>query len=221
MTAPHQSARTVSFYATDNNFTERLLATRSLLSVDTDEARIASVRNIESQPFQPGQLVQREGGRGTRRHARTLSRARFIRARSLHRRAMHRDLPIVVAGFTRVKACVFVFARASVITWVRCFSTSSVERRGATLSRRTCIERSPLRRDIYVSDNVSDCPHAHVRARAQIYTHIHIYVSIPAVSTPADPHGGEDNGDPIATRPLAAFTARAHDRYRARWFRNS
>lgn len=163
-----------------NNFTERLFAASSLLSVDTDMARVASYE-ISFPAWSVGSFVWRREKRGEM-HALSFSH-------------------VFIHTFTILPSkCIAICARHVCIAFARTFvGTSWVQRRLITLffhnvlqfTRRTDVaengERARHRRDTYVSGNLSDGPAS--------TSYIHVSIPLASYRTFVTPHsGGENSG---------------------------
>lgn len=150
-----------------NNFTERLFATSSLLSVDTTrQARLPvlrATRNIESQAFQPGRsvgLFARSVERGTRRDAGTLSRPVYTSARRTAEQCI-----AICTLYDYTCDCICVYASGDYV------ATLLFQRRLATRSDSVMEGENEIRFDETLTRTT--CHTAHTRTR----TRIHAYIS--------------------------------------------
>lgn len=144
-----------------NNFTERLLATSSLLSVDTTrQARLPvlrATRNIESQAFQPGRSVGLFA-RSVERDARTLSRPVYTSARRTAEQCI-----AICTLYDCTCDCIYVCMRRVI--------TLLFQRRLATRSDSVMEGENEIRFDETLT--WTTCHTAHTRTR----TRIHAYIS--------------------------------------------
>lgn len=168
--------------------------------------KISSAR----QPFQSGQFVysyirKRPHTDMSERDARTLSPGLYTR--SLHWRALHRDLHIVY-GCVSAIICTCICARVS---WLRMAMLlfHGVSQQGVPARYHAKDEeRNPFRWAL------TRTTHTRTHTYIHIFTHLFLFPCC-CINARYPTRRGENNGDSIATRPLVAFTARAHiSRYR-------
>jgi len=213
---PHYSAAALLF-TRGNNFTERLLATSSLLSVDTtrqgcpccervDEISRARLSSLS------GRFIRTFGGERYAERCKNSLAPRLYK-RSPHGRAMHRDLYTVRLYTVQLCVCVYIYIYICV-EWLRGYAAfPTLSRNEERLRHGRDGERNPLQRDTYALDSVSYGPHAHTYVFTRVYEYISTFL-FPWRRIGAR-YPTENNGAPIATRPLVAFTLCAHtSRYR-------